>query len=94
MVLWGILELALIVYGIAMLVFFYVLKRLDVTQAILGSYLLPFFIALLGLVLFNESVTLAMAAGGAIILVSTLAITIYEGEILKWWERRKSALPA
>ncbi len=43
----GILELALIVYGVAMLLFFYVLQRLDVTQATLGNYLLPFFIGLL-----------------------------------------------
>ena len=33
----GILELAFIVYGVAMLLFFYVLQRLDVTQATLGE---------------------------------------------------------
>jgi drug/metabolite transporter (DMT)-like permease len=33
----GILELSLFVYGIPALMFFYVLKRLDVTQAILGD---------------------------------------------------------
>ena len=42
--LFGILELSLVVYGISMLLFFYILKRMDVTQAILGTYLLPFFI--------------------------------------------------
>src|SRR5665213_422435 len=45
--LFGMLELSLIVYGISMLLFFYILKRMDVTQAILGTYLLPFFIGLL-----------------------------------------------
>jgi len=43
----GLLELSFIVYGISMLLFFYVLKSMDVTQFILGNYLLPFFIALL-----------------------------------------------
>ena len=44
----GMLELSIVVYGVSMLLFFSVLKRMDVTQAILGNYLLPFFIALLG----------------------------------------------
>ena len=54
---WGILELGFIVYGVAMLLFFAVLKRLDVTQASLGNYLLPFFIAMLAVVVLKESIT-------------------------------------
>ena len=38
-VIFGILELSIIVYGLSMILFFYVLKRMDITQAILG--LLP-----------------------------------------------------
>jgi drug/metabolite transporter (DMT)-like permease len=87
----GLAELSLVVYGAAMVVFFHVLKRLDITQAILGTYLLPFFIALIGLTFFHESITMVMAIGGTMILVSTLAITMFEGEILKWWERKTSA---
>jgi drug/metabolite transporter (DMT)-like permease len=78
----GILELSLIVYGISMLLFFYVLKRMDVTQAILGNYLLPFFIAVLGLILLGEKVTGVMVAGGLLILVSTLMVTVYEGRLM------------
>jgi drug/metabolite transporter (DMT)-like permease len=78
----GILELSLIVYGISMLLFFYVLKRMDVTQAILGNYLLPFFIAILGLILLDEKVTGVMIAGGLLILVSTLMVTVYEGKLM------------
>lgn len=78
----GILELGLIVYGISMLLFFYILKRMDVTQAILGNYLLPFFIAILGLVLLGEKVTGVMIAGGLLILVSTLMVTVYEGRLM------------
>lgn len=77
----GILELGLVVYGISMLLFFYVLKRMDVTQAILGNYLLPFFIAILGLLLLNESITMVMFVGGLLILISTLMVTVYENKL-------------
>jgi drug/metabolite transporter (DMT)-like permease len=81
--LFGILELSLIVYGISMLLFFYILKRMDVTQAILGTYLLPFFIGLLGVLLLNEKITMLMFAGGVLILLSTVMVTIYENALLK-----------
>jgi drug/metabolite transporter (DMT)-like permease len=87
--LFGILELSLIVYGISMLLFFYVLKRMDVTQAILGTYLLPFFIALLGILLLNEKITLLMFIGGILILLSTLMVTPYENALLAFFKKEK-----
>lgn len=89
---WGTLELSLIVYGVSMLLFFHVLKRMDVTQAILGNYLLPLFIAILGIVLLKESITALMLLGGGIILVSTLMVTVYETDLLRRldsWKARK-----
>lgn len=86
----GILELGLIVYGISMLLFFYILKRMDVTQAILGNYLLPFFIAILGLVLLNEKVTKLMLAGGLLILISTLMVTVYENKLVSLFTNRSA----
>jgi drug/metabolite transporter (DMT)-like permease len=85
----GILELAIIVYGVAMLLFFYVLKRLDVTQATLGNYMLPFFIALLAVFVLKESITRVMWIGGVVVLLSTLLVTVYEKEILKWIEHQR-----
>ena len=79
---WGILELSVFVYGISALLFFYVLKRMDVTQAILGTYLLPFFIGLLGIFLLNEKISILMVIGGIIIFISTLMVTVYENELL------------
>jgi drug/metabolite transporter (DMT)-like permease len=79
----GILELSVFVYGIPALLFFYVLKRLDVTQAILGTYLLPFFIALLGIVLLNEKISALMIMGGSIIFISTLMVTVYENKLVE-----------
>ena len=86
----GILELSFIVYGVSMLLFFYVLKRMDVTQAILGNYLLPLFIALLGILLLGERITALTLTGGAIIVVSTLMVTVYEADLLKWLGRWKA----
>jgi len=82
---WGILELAIFVYGLSMLLFFFILKRLDVTQATISNYVLPFFIGLLAVLVLKESITPLMMAGGAIIVV-----TVYESEILAWlgWKSR------
>jgi drug/metabolite transporter (DMT)-like permease len=90
--LFGILELSVIVYGISMLLFFYILKRMDVTQAVLGTYLLPFFIALFGIFLLNEKITSLMLIGGILILVSTIMVTIYENALLAFFKKNKPML--
>lgn len=81
----GILELGVVVFGIAMLLFFHVLKKMDVTQTILGNYLLPFFIALLGVIVLNEKITTLMLFGGTLILISTLMVTVYENSLLAFF---------
>lgn len=86
----AVMELSVIVYGVSSLLFFYVLARMDVTLAILGNYLLPFLIALLGVVLLNEKITSVMVAGGVLILISTFMVTAYEQRILSWIARFSS----
>ncbi len=88
---WGVLELAILPYSAAMLLFFYILKRLDVAQATLSTYVLPFFIGLLAVLVLKESITLVMIVGGVVILFSTLVVTVYEGDILAWLARRRNA---
>ena len=87
----GVLELALIVYGASMLLFFWILRRLDVTQATLSNYALPFFMGVLAVLVLHESLTPLVMAGGAIVFVSTLVVTVYETEILAWLAQRRSA---
>lgn len=87
----GILELALIVYGASMLLFFWILKRLDVTQATLSNYALPFFMGVLAVLVLHESLTPLVMAGGAIVFLSTLVVTVYEAEILAWLRQRRPA---
>lgn len=89
--LFGLLELSFIVYGISMLLFFHILKSMDVTQAILGTYLLPFFIALLGILLLKEKFTSTMLIGGGIILISTLMVTVYEKRFLSLFRRKNNS---
>lgn len=89
--LWGLLELALVVYGASMLLFFSILKRLDVTQATLSNYVLPFFIGVLAVAVLKESITPLTLAGGAIVFASTIVVTVYEAEILAWLRRRRTA---
>lgn len=91
-VFFGLLELSFMVYGVSMLLFFYVLKRMDVTQAILGNYLLPFLIALLGVVLLSEKITFSMIVGGVIIIASTLMVTVYEKQLLLLFKRKDKDL--
>ncbi|MBS1599487.1 MAG: DMT family transporter [Bacteroidetes bacterium] len=86
----GLLELSFVVYGISMILFFYVLKDMDVTQAILGNYLLPFFISLLGVILLKEEITGVMFAGGFIIFIGTLMVTVYENQLLEFFTKRKA----
>jgi drug/metabolite transporter (DMT)-like permease len=85
----GILELGLVVYGLSMLLFFRVLSRMDVTQAILGNYLLPFFIGLLGVLVLKESISPVMVIGGLTILASTLVVTVYEKEVLSLFRQSR-----
>jgi drug/metabolite transporter (DMT)-like permease len=87
---WGIIELTVFVYAVSWLLFLYVLKRMDVTQAILGNYLMPFFIAMLGIVMLGESITPMMLIGGAIILLSTLLVTVYENRLLAFLKNHKT----
>ncbi len=92
-VIFGLLELSFIVYGVSMLLFFYILKRMDVTQAILGNYLLPFFIGLLGIILLNEKITATMIIGGIIIFAGTLMVTVYEKKLLAFFKKLRLKNP-
>src|SRR5689334_15284005 len=73
-------------------VFLCPLKRMDVTQAILGNYLLPFFIALMGVVLLGETITPVMCLGGGVILFSTLMLTVFERDLIELVARKPKHL--
>jgi len=65
-------------WGLAMVLWMFVLKRLDVSQASVSIYLLPFLGVLISALTLHEKITPAMIVGGLITLAGTILITSLE----------------
>ena len=74
--------LAILQYGLTMVLLLIVLSRLDAIQAGLSNYLIPIFGVLMAAVLLGEHLTRFMVLGGVLVLGSTLLITVFE-EVLQ-----------
>lgn len=74
----GLVLLAVLQYFLSMVIFLNVLTRLDATQAALMNYLIPFFGLVAAAVVLHERLTASMLVGGALVLTSTLLITLYD----------------
>jgi drug/metabolite transporter (DMT)-like permease len=74
----GIALLAVFQYFLSMVIFLTVLTRLDAIQAALSNYMIPFFGLIIAALVLHEKLTLFMVLGGALVLLSTLLITVYE----------------
>jgi len=61
----------------AMMLFFWVIKRIDVTQASLSIYLLPVFGVLISTVTLKEKMTWQLLTGGILVFVATFLATTY-----------------
>jgi drug/metabolite transporter (DMT)-like permease len=61
----------------AMLLFFWVIKRIDLTQAALSFYLLPVFGVLISTVTLNEKVRWQLMAGGILVFIGSFLATRY-----------------
>lgn len=70
--------LALLVYGISMMMFFYVLKFLPVTVVLLSTYLVPVFGVILAMILLGERLSGLAMAGSGVVLLSTILIMKYD----------------
>lgn len=79
----ALLVLAVLQYGLSMVLFLHVLSRLDATQAALSNYLIPFFGVLTAAALLGERLTRFMVFGGLLVLGSTLMITVFEEKLKK-----------
>jgi len=66
--------LAIFMYGLSMVLFFYVLQHLQVTVASASLYLVPVFGILLAAGFLHEHLTSLAVAGTAIVLASTILI--------------------
>lgn len=65
-------------WGLAMVLWMFLLKRLDVSQVSVSIYLLPFLGVLISAVTLKEKITPVMLIGGVITLAGTLLITSTE----------------
>ncbi len=76
----SLLVLSLLSWGLAMILWMYLLKRLDVSKASISIYLLPFLGVLIASVTLHERITLPMVVGGGITLAGTALVNIW-GEV-------------
>ncbi len=63
---------------LATVLFFAVLQKLHVTQAILSVYMSPIFGVLIAAVTVHEKISLQLVLGGTLVFVSTFLVTYYE----------------
>lgn len=70
---------------LSMILFFTALKKLEAIQVALSNFLIAFFAIPIAAIWLGETLNLVSIAGGLLVLVSTLAITI--------WEYRQTAPP-
>jgi drug/metabolite transporter (DMT)-like permease len=73
----GLLLLGAISFGAAMVLWMFLLTRMDVAQASVSVYLLPFFGVLLAAIFLHERITLPTIIGGAITLAGTILIVSF-----------------
>lgn len=70
--------LAVFMYGVSMLLFFYVLEHIPVTVASASLYLVPVFGVLFAFALVGERLSPMSLAGAAVVLAATVLIMRYE----------------
>lgn len=74
-------------WGLAMVIWMWILKRLEATQVAASIYLLPLFGVLLSVITLHERLRLAQVAGGVLVLAGTYLTSAYE-------ERRAARMSA
>jgi len=74
----ALLVLSVVSWGLAMVLWMYLLTRLDVSQASVSVYLLPFLGVLISALTLKEKITSTMILGGAVTLVGTILVTSTE----------------
>jgi drug/metabolite transporter (DMT)-like permease len=75
----GVLLLGVVCSALGTVLWLYALTRLDVGQAVVSVYLLPFFGVLLAAVFLHEHITLPMILGGVITLIGTILVVSIDG---------------
>ena len=66
-------------WGVAMILWMWVLNRLEVGQVSTSIYLLPFFGLILSIVTIHERITMWQVLGGVLTVAGTITLTLFEG---------------
>ena len=74
----ALLILSVLSWGLAMVLWMFLLRRLDVSQASVSIYLLPFLGVLVSALTLKEKITTATVVGGLVTLLGTILITTTE----------------
>jgi drug/metabolite transporter (DMT)-like permease len=74
----ALIVLSVLSWGLAMVLWMFLLKRLDVSQASVSIYLLPFLGVLISSATLKEKITTTMLVGGLVTLAGTILITATE----------------
>lgn len=70
--------IAIFSLALAMILFLWLLQRLDAMQASLSIYLLPVFGVILSALTVKEKITMRLLLGGGLVLAGTFLVTVYE----------------
>jgi drug/metabolite transporter (DMT)-like permease len=65
-------------WGIAMVLFFWVLKRLEVAQVSVSVYLMALFGVILSVAMLHEKMSMLQIVGGGLVLAATVFLTVFE----------------
>jgi drug/metabolite transporter (DMT)-like permease len=71
--------LGVLSWGMAMILWMWVLNRLEIGQISTSIYLLPLFGLILSIVTVHEHITVPQILGGALTVAGTAMLTVYEG---------------
>jgi drug/metabolite transporter (DMT)-like permease len=74
----SLLTIAILSLSVSMLLYFWVIEKIDVTQASLSIYLLPVFGVLLSTIVVRERITAPLVFGGLLVFGATFLVTVYE----------------
>jgi drug/metabolite transporter (DMT)-like permease len=74
----SLLIIAILSLSLSTLLYFWVIDKIDVTQASLSIYLLPIFGVLLSTVIVKEKITPSLVFGGLLVFAGTFLVTVYE----------------
>lgn len=74
----SLLTIAILSLSVSMLLYFWVIEKIDVTQASLSIYLLPVFGVLLSTIVVREKITAPLVIGGLLVFFGTFLVTVYE----------------